>query len=71
MLAKLPNCWGTCRLPVGHEVCASVPGCDVQKRALTLDRAEAAFAQHRNRMQVAGSVPGGAVEGKGDGNKLG
>ena len=43
----------THRLPVGHEVCASVPGCDVQKRALTLDRAEAAFAQHRNRMQVA------------------
>lgn len=34
------------------EVCASVPGCDVQKRARTLDRAEAAFAQHRNRMQT-------------------
>lgn len=33
------------------EVCASVPGCQVSRRAETLDRAEAAFATHRRRMQ--------------------
>lgn len=33
------------------EVCASVPGCQVSRRAETLDRAEAAFAAHRRRMQ--------------------
>lgn len=33
------------------EVCAAVPGCQVSRRAETLDRAEAAFATHRRRMQ--------------------
>ena len=56
--------------PWWTKVCASVPGCDVQKRARTLDRAEAAFAQHRNRMQVAGQFPVGRLKGRG-GNKLG
>ena len=62
---------GTPIFLVRHEVCASVPGCDVQKRARTLDRAEAAFAQHRNRMQVAGSVPGGAGPREGNGTNWG
>lgn len=30
------------------QVCASVPGCQVSRRAATLDRAEAAFVGHPN-----------------------